>query len=240
MEEIKLNVLAKDLEEYRKEAKNAVVRHALSQNPLSSVVRTQDEIEDVNFNLDINIKTLSAANQKASGRCWIFAGLNILREIVAKQLKLSDFELSQNYISFYDKFEKINYMLENIIELCPRDYDDRTLSHVLKEGFQDGGQWDMFANIVKKYGVVPKVVMDETEQSSNTREGNYVICNTLRKFAAKASKLYKEGKKEEILNEKKEILTKLFKFLCMCYGKPVEKFDFEYIDSSKTIIWNGF
>ena len=91
----------------------------------------------------------------------------------------------------------------------------------------------MFANIVKKYGVVPKVVMDETEQSSNTREGNFVISNIMRKFADKTSKLYKDGKIEEIKKEKKEILEKLLNFLCMLYGKPVEKFDFEYIDSNK-------
>ena len=226
-----------EIDDYKKEydlkPMNRIIQNVLAKNKITKTIKINDTRVYNRHLFEIDIPTMRATNQLGSGRCWIFAGLNILREIVAKQLKLSDFELSQNYISFYDKFEKINYMLENIIELCPRDYDDRTFCHVLKEGFQDGGQWDMFANIVKKYGVVPKVVMDETEQSSNTREGNYVICNTLRKFAARASKLYKEGKKDEILNEKKTILKKLFQFLCICYGKPVEKFNFEYIDSSK-------
>ena len=183
---------------------NNIIQNVLAKNKITKSIKINDTRVYNRHLFEIDIPTMRATNQQGSGRCWIFAGLNILREIVAKKLKLTDFELSQNYIAFYDKFEKINYMLENIIELCPRDYDDRTFCHVLKEGFQDGGQWDMFANIVKKYGVVPKVVMDETEQSANTREGNYVICNTLRKFAAKASKLYREGKKEEILNEKKQ------------------------------------
>ena len=97
MEEIKLETLKKDLEEYQKDSKNAVLRHALTATPLSQVAASQDEVKDINFNFDIEIKTLSAANQKASGRCWIFAATNVLREIIAKKLNLKEFELSQSY-----------------------------------------------------------------------------------------------------------------------------------------------
>lgn len=221
------------LKEYDSKPMNRIIQNVLAKNKITKTIKINEKRVYNRHIFEIDIPTMKATNQQGSGRCWIFAGLNILREIVAKKLKISDFELSQNYVAFYDKFEKINYTLESIIELCSRDYDDRTLCHVLKEGVQDGGQWDMFANIIKKYGVVPKVVMDETEQSANTRESNFVICNTLRKFGARASKLIREGKKDEILKEKKELLSKLFNFLCMCYGKPVEKFNFEYIDSSK-------
>ena len=226
-----------DIDNYKKEydlkPMHRIIQNVLAKNKITKTIKINDSRLYNRHIFEIDIPTMRATNQQSSGRCWIFAGLNVLREIVGKKLKISEFELSQNYIAFYDKFEKINYTLESIIELCPRDYDDRTLSYILKEGVQDGGQWDMFANIVKKYGVVPKVAMDETEQSSNTREGNFVIKNALRIFAAKASKLYREGKKEEIQNEKKIILSKLFNFLCMCFGKPVEKFNFEYMDSSR-------
>ena len=175
---------------------NRIIQNVLAKNKITKTIKINDKRVYNRHIFEIDIPTMKATNQQGSGRCWIFAGLNILREIVAKKLKISDFELSQNYVAFYDKFEKINYTLESIIELCSRDYDDRTLCHVLKEGVQDGGQWDMFANIIKKYGVVPKVVMDETEQSANTRESNFVICNTLRKFGARASKLIREGEKK--------------------------------------------
>ena len=211
--EEKTPITLQDIIDYKKEydskPMHRVIQNVLAKNKITKTIKIDEKRVYNRHIFEIDIPTMRATNQQSSGRCWIFAGLNILREIVAKKLKLSDFELSQNYIAFYDKFEKINYTLENIIELCPRDHDDRTLSHVLKEGVQDGGQWDMFANIVKKYGVVPKVVMDETEQSANTREGNFVINNTLRKFAAKASKLYREGKKEEIQNEKKNYFIKI-------------------------------
>lgn len=230
MEEIKLNVLTKDLEEYRKEAKNAVVRHALSQNPLSSVVRTQDEIEDVNFNLDINIKTLSAANQKASGRCWIFAATNVIREKIAKDLKIGSFELSQSYIAFYDLLEKANYTLEVIIELINKDHDDRTLTFIVQNGIGDGGQWDMFVNVVNKYGLCPKHVYPETMTSGRTRDTNSLINFNIRKFASDAKALYESKGIEAVKKLKKSLMKKIYFLLVSAYGLPPEKFNFEYTD----------
>lgn len=209
-----------------------IMQNVLSKNQITKTIKINDTRIYNRHNFEINIPTMKATNQFSSGRCWIFAGLNLLREIIAKKLNVDNFELSQNFTGFYDKLEKINYVLENIIELCNRDYDDRTLNHILKEGIQDGGQWDMFANIVKKYGVVPKIVMDETYQSSNTRESNFIISTTLRKFAAFAYKKIRENKLEEIKKQKEIILQKLYNVLCMCYGKPVEKFDFEYCEKN--------
>ena len=238
IEEAPNSLKCSDLETYFKNydsnSYHRIFQNILAKNKITKTIKINDSRLYNRHIFEIDIPTMKATNQQSSGRCWIFAGLNILREIVGKKLKISEFELSQNYIAFWDKFEKINYILENIIELCPREYDDRTLCHILKEGIQDGGQWDMFANIVRKYGVIPKVAMDETEQSSSTKESNFVISTSLRKFAAHASKLYKEGKKDEIRKEKNILMQKLFNFLCMCYGKPPEKFDFEYKDSSKT------
>ena len=235
--EVPNSITASEIEFYKKNydsnPMNRIMQNVLAKNKITKTIKINDSRQYNRHIFEKEIPTMKATNQQSSGRCWIFAGLNILREIVGKKLKISEFELSQNYIAFWDKFEKINYTLENIIELCSRNYDDRTLSHILKEGIQDGGQWDMFSNIVRKYGVIPKVAMDETEQSSGTKESNFVINTTMRKFAALASKLYKENKIEEIKKEKKTLMEKLFNFLCMCYGKPPEKFDFEYKDSAK-------
>ena len=232
------SITSSDLETYFKNydsnQMHNILHNVLAKNKITKIIKKNDSRKYNRHIFEIDIPTMKATNQQSSGRCWIFAGLNILREIVGKKLKINEFELSQNYIAFFDKFEKINYTLENIIELCPRDYDDRTLCHILKEGIQDGGQWDMFANIVRKYGVIPKCAMEETEQSSATRESNFVISTSIRKFAALVSKLYRENKKEKIREEKNILMQKLFNFLCMCYGKPPEKFDFEYKDSTKT------
>ena len=212
-QEIPNSIKASEIEFYKKNydsnPMNRIMQNVLAKNKITKTIKINDSRQYNRHIFEKEIPTMKATNQQSSGRCWIFAGLNILREIVGKKLKISEFELSQNYIAFWDKFEKINYTLENIIELCSRNYDDRTLSHILKEGIQDGGQWDMFSNIVRKYGVIPKVAMDETEQSSGTKESNFVINTTMRKFAALASKLYKENKIEEIKKEKKKFNGKI-------------------------------
>ena len=231
MEEIKLNNLKKDLEDYQKDGKNAVVRHAISKTPLSTVVRTQDEIEDVNFDFDINIKTLAAANQKASGRCWIFAATNCLREMIAKELDIPVFELSQSYIAFYDRLEKSNYTLEVIIELISKDYDDRTLTFILQNGIGDGGQWDMFVNIVNKYGLCPKHAFPETATSSATRDTNQLINFNIRKFASDAKAIFESKGIESVKRLKRAVLKKIYFLLVDAYGVPPTTFNFEYTNS---------
>lgn len=227
MEEIKIKMLDENLAKYQKDKKNTIVRHAISKTPLSTVVRTQDEIANVNFDFEINVKTLSCANQKQSGRCWIFAATNVLREKIARDLNLGEFELSQSYIAFYDRLEKCNYVLETIIELLDKDYDDRTLTFVLQSGIGDGGQWDMFVNVVNKYGLCPKHVYPETATSSATRDTNLLINFNLRKFASDAKAL-KDIK--EVRKLKEDVLRRIYFLLISAYGVPPKSFDFEYTD----------
>ena len=230
MESIKIENLEKQLKEYRKDKRNDVVRHAISKNNLSTVVRSQDEIENVNFDFEINVKTLGVANQKQSGRCWIFAATNVLREMIAKELNLGEFELSQSYVAFYDRLEKCNYVLETIIELLDKDYDDRTLTFILQSGIGDGGQWDMFVNVVNKYGLCPKHVFPETATSSATRDTNLLINFNLRKFASDSKVLFREKGLEAVRKEKEEVLKRIYFLLINAYGVPPKEFTFEYTD----------
>ena len=230
MEEIKLATLSRQLKEYQKDKTNTVVRHAMSKTPLSTVVRSEDDIENVNFDFEINVNTLSAANQRQSGRCWIFAATNVLREMIAKELNLREFELSQSYVAFYDRLEKCNYVLETIIELLDKDYDDRTLTFVVQSGIGDGGQWDMFVNIVNKYGLCPKHAFPETSTSSATRDTNSLINFNLRKFASDSKSLYKEKGIEAVRKLKDSVLKRIYFLLISAYGLPPQTFDFEYTD----------
>lgn len=227
MEEIKKETLEKNLKEYSEDKTNDVLRHALVRHSISEISTTQDEIQDTDFNFSINIKTLPATNQKQSGRCWIFAATNVLREEIAKKANLDNFELSQSYIAFYDRLEKVNYLLEAVIELHDKDYDDRTLSYLLENGIGDGGQWDMFTNIVNKYGLCPKNVYPETSTSSGTRDTNSLINFNIRKFASDAKKLNDLNKVREL---KEEVLKKIYFLLVNTYGLPPKTFDFEYTD----------
>lgn len=230
MEPIKKEHLNELLEGIKKDPKATVARHALSNTDIYSVAHTQDNAELMDFNFSIDIKTLPVTNQKASGRCWIFAATNVLREIIAKECNMANFELSQSYIAFYDKLEKLNLTLEILIELLEKDSDDRTLQFILKGGIGDGGQWDMFVNVVKKYGVCPKNVFGETYTSSTTRYINSLINCEMRKFGAESRHAFAEGGMKRVRELKEEYMDRFYKALVSCYGLPREKFDFEYTD----------
>ncbi len=182
----------------------------------------------------IEIPTLPVTNQKHSGRCWLFAATNVLRERIAKRLNLETIELSQSYLAFWDKFERANYFLESILETASLPTDDRTVSFILATGVHDGGQWDMFANIARKYGVVPKDVYDETFQSSNTGNMNHTLNRNLKICAAKLRKMVAAGASEaDVQAEKAAMLDKIYGFLCSCYTEPPKTFDFSYVDKDQ-------
>ncbi len=219
---------AEILEGYEKDKTNLLVRHSLSRNPISQAIYDKEaEKETVPF-FSVEVDTLSACDQRSSGRCWIFAGLNVLREIVAKQCNLHSFQLSQNYISLYDKIEKANFALETILKLGERDHDDRELSFILQNPISDGGQWDMFVNLVKKYGVMPKTAFPETYQSDVTKESDFTVNSYIKKFAADAHQLLVEGKQDEARILKEETISKIYAFFLNCFGVPPKTFDFEY------------
>ena len=230
MEEIKKEYLKKQSKAYQKDEKNVILRHALTKNGIYELANSQDNAAEMDFNFDIDIKTMSATNQKASGRCWLFAATNVCREVIANKLNLGSFELSQSYLAFFDRLEKANYLLEAVIELIDKDYDDRTLTFLLEGGVGDGGQWDMFVNLVNKYGLCPKNVYPETYTSSATRETAQLINFNIRKFASLAKAIYEKDGIEKVKKEKEKLLNKFYALLTNAYGLIPEKFDFEYVD----------
>lgn len=220
-------------ESYDKNLVQKVLRRALAKNPLSDIAYVTESESNTNFKFSIDIETLPVTNQKSTGRCWIFAGLNVLREVAAKKYNVSNIEFSQNYTAFYDKYEKINYFLEAMDDFLECDHDDRTLNHLLRMGIQDGGQWDMFVNLINKYGVVIKEAMPETHSSSNSMYLNRLINIQLRKYAYTARELFKNGKQAEISALKQDTLEKLYNFLVTNLGIPPKTFNFEYVDKNK-------
>jgi bleomycin hydrolase len=239
MKEITIKDLESLQETYSKDKVNNALRRVLLRNDLSNLFYKQEEASNTKFVFSDELKTLPVANQKRSGRCWIFAGLNVVREAVAKKYGLESFELSQNYISFWDKFEKINYFIESIDDFLDINIDDRTLQHILNAGIQDGGQWDMFVNVVEKYGIVPKEKMIETASSDSTFYMNNIINIKLREYAANARKLKAQGKEGDIQALKTKALQELYTFLVTNFGVPPKEFDFEYTNKDGYHIIKG-
>ena len=210
---------------------------ALSKHSLSDISYDAIKAGSMNYTFSNEIQTMPVANQERSGRCWIFAGLNFLREIIGNRLNLEEFELSQSYVAFWDKFEKINFFLESVTDMLDEDVDDRTLVWVLQTGIQDGGQWDMLANVIKKYGLVPKDAMPETFATSNTNNMNGFINTKLREYCARLRQIHgRGGSASELSAYKEDALNEMFAFLCMNMGCPPAEFDFEAVDKDKKYI----
>ncbi|AQP53356.1 aminopeptidase [Vagococcus penaei] len=181
----------------------------------------------------IDLDTGKVANQKQSGRCWMFAALNTFRFQIQQDFHLKHFELSQNYTFFWDKFEKANYFYENILNTADEPLTSRKVSFLLQTPQQDGGQWDMMVAIIQKYGLVPKSVMPESFNSSMSRELNTYLNKKLRKDANTLRQLVANGATEtDITNAKSHMLNDVYSFLCTSLGTPPKTFDFAFRDDN--------
>jgi len=158
----------------------------------------------------------------------------VLRAEAIKNLNVKEFELSQSYLMFWDKLEKSNYFLESVIATLDEPIDGRLFMFLLKDPLQDGGQWDMFINLVKKYGVVPKYLMPETESSSNSRVMNFIVTTKLREYAAQLRRLHDQGKNIDVLRARKEeMLTVIYRMLSIHLGQPPRKFFWQWQDKDE-------
>lgn len=181
----------------------------------------------------IDLDTGDVANQKQSGRCWMFAALNTMRHDLKNRFGVAkDFELSQSYTFFWDKLEKSNYFYENVIKTASLPTSDRKVAWLMTTPQQDGGQWDMITAIIRKYGVVPKSVMPESYNSSKSSELNSTLNLKLRKDAVDLRELVNSNaSSEEVASFKEKKLAEIYRILVYTLGEPPVKFDFEYRDS---------
>ena len=210
-------------------AQNAVTRNAIDEVALDHQRATALD-HAVSHRLD----DWEVTNQKQSGRCWMFAGLNLFRVGAMKKLNVKEFEFSQNYTFFWDKFERANYFLEAIIETAERPLDDRVVAWLLDHPLDDGGQWNMFINVVKKYGVVPKSAMPETQSSGNTGKMNAHILSQIRAGSRQLRELHAEGRSiDELRTTKQEILAAVYRILSIHLGTPPTEFDWQWQDKDK-------
>lgn len=221
-------------EQFRSQKLYTAAMNAVTNNGLLASAKNPEAARRSRHVYSISLEQGEITNQKQSGRCWMFAALNTFRFEVMKKLNLKTFELSQNYTLFYDKLEKSNYFLESILETLDEPVNGRLVSFLLSAPLNDGGQWDMLCNLVRKYGLVPKDAMPETKVSSSTREMNSVLTRKLREYACVLRKAYAQGASCEELKSKKEgMLSEIYRILCICLGEPPKTFDFEAEDKDK-------
>ena len=216
---------------YEDNSKYAAIENAISHNGLlASLEKRSAAVENTPvFSLDLTKDKVS--DQKASGRCWMFAALNTFRHKMIANFQLEDFELSQAHTFFWDKYEKSNWFLEQVLATADQELTSRKVKFLLDTPQQDGGQWDMVVALFEKYGVVPKSVYPESISSSDSRELNQILNKLLRQDAQILRELVAEGANSaELQAKKEELLQEVFNFLAMNLGLPPRQFDFSYRD----------
>lgn len=217
-----------------------LMQNAVCQTTVDDIAVRRDVIFNADDSFSTRLDDWSVTNQKGSGRCWMFAGLNLLRVGAAKALDLEEFEFSQNYTMFWDKLEKANYFLEAILDTADRPADDRTVAFLLDHLVDDGGQWNMFVNLIEKHGVVPKAVMPETQSSSATGKMNQMLRSKLREGARLLRSEHAEGVGPDLLRELKDgLLEVIHRILCIHLGTPPLEFEWQWRDKDKQFKRDG-
>ena len=197
------------------------VKNALASNSIAALAVNSENLSMIDTHFSHQVKTKGITDQKSSGRCWLFTGLNVLRAKMITNYDLPEFEFSQNYNSFYDLLEKSNLFLQAIIDTRNLPMDDRKVDWLMKNPIGDGGQFTGVSNLIMKYGVVPKSAMPETFQSNNTGQMTMILKWKLREFALEL----REMKSAKLAERKEVMLTEIYRILVECLGVPPTEFE---------------
>ena len=232
--EITKKQIDKMRKEFESDSSARVAQNAVTSNNLSSVTLRRDLVQEIDFTFSTKLDEWKATNQKSSGRCWLFATLNLFRPGTMKKMNVKEFEFSQAHIHFWDKFERSNHFLEAIIETSGRPVDDRTIHFLLSDPIGDGGQWNMAMNLIRKHGLVPKSAYPESNSSSSTRWMNSILKDILRSSASEIRGILDSGGSEkEARSHKDSRMEDIWRVLCIHLGTPPESFDWQWRDKDK-------
>lgn len=227
----------KNLKQIRSEfldtSKYRNTQNAVMKNGIKKSITNQSEINSHPFVFSIDIDSNKVMNQKKSGRCWDFSGLNFIRYHIEKDHHIKDMELSPSYIYFYDKLEKGNYFYQNIIDTADQPLSDRLVNWLLTTPQQDGGDWQLLVDLIEKYGIVPMQAMPEDAVSANSQELNRMYDRKLQKDALKLRDLVNsDASDEKIKSVLHQMNAENYRILAISLGTPPEKFTYEYRDEN--------
>ena len=217
--------------EFDAESSNKVAQNAVTNVQLPNLTLNRDLVQDIDDSFSTKLDDWKVTAQMRSGRCWLFATLNLLRVGAMKKMKLKNFEFSQAHIHFWDKFERANHLLEAVIETSDRPVDDRTIHFLLSDPIGDGGQWNMAMNLIRKHGLVPKSAYPESNSSSATRWMNAELKNILRSSACEIRAIVDGGGSvEEAREHKEKRIADIWNMLCIHLGTPPKTFNWQWRD----------
>ena len=226
--------------EFDAEPSNKVAQNAVTNVQLPDLTLNRDLVQDIDDSFSIKLDDWKVTAQMRSGRCWLFATLNLFRVGAMKKMNLKNFEFSQAHTHFWDKFERSNHLLEAIIETSDRPVDDRTIHFLLSDPIGDGGQWNMAMNLVRKHGLVPKTAYPESNSSSATRWMNAELKDILRSSASEIRAIIDGGGTvEEARAHKEKRIADIWRMLCIHLGTPPKTFNWQWRDKDGEFHRNG-
>ncbi len=235
--EINKKILADFHNNLNQDVSNNVLKNAVAQVGIFQTAQNIDAKSKLNPTFNVEVPTGKVSNQKRSGRCWLFSSLTNLRTEFAMKYNVKDFELSQNYISFWDRLEKANYFFQGIIDTAALPITDRKVNALFSHPTGDGGFWQYATDLIKKYGVVPSYAMPETAVSNDTSAFNATIGTMLRKNGIELRKLVNEGKTEQDIEQRiDEMLTEVYKVCAYSFGQPPVEFELSIRDDNGKLI----
>ncbi|XIF20620.1 MAG: aminopeptidase [Acetilactobacillus jinshanensis] len=210
-----------------------VVSRAIQENGINNVARNPKVKAHLNrvFSLDLNTKTIT--DQKHAGLCWMFAALNFLRHYFSKKYHVKDFELSSNYLFFWDKIERANVYFDHMIKTAKKSTYDRSVDQFLNFPDDDGGEWSMAVSLIEKYGLMPASAFPRTKVANDTVDFDMVLGLKLRRDAVILRHLVRKGQTSDLKSEKTKMMDEVYRMTAESLGVPPEKFDLEYRDDKK-------
>lgn len=240
MKSVTLEDLGAVREQFVEERANVIAKNAVTAQGIREVARVPEAVAANTGTFDVEVRQGKRCDQKRSGRCWMFASLNTMRTRIIDRYNLKTLELSQAYPLFFDKVEKSNWFLENVLDTLDEPLSGRLMAHLLADPISDGGQWDMFRALVRKYGVVPKEAMPETACSSNTRDMDAYLTRYLRGAAKRLRESHEAGVGADDLRAmKKEMMGEVTSLLITCLGEPPVQFDVRLRDKDDELVLSG-
>ena len=214
-------------------AGSRALANAMASNSIDNLALNHANAGDLDTYFSIETPKQSITDQQSSGRCWMFSGFNVLRSNFAQRTDTLSVDLSHGYLFFWDQLEKANLFLQGVVDTGKKPMDDPRVQFFFKNPISDGGTFCGVADLVDKYGLVPKSVMSETYSSDNTSRMARLISSKLREFGLKLRKMVADGKKQADINkEKTAMLSTVYRMLSMTIGEPPTEFTYAFKDKN--------
>ena len=212
-------------------ASDRALRNALAANAIDLLAKNQAKAGALDTYFSVETKKQSITDQKSSGRCWMFSGMNVLRANFAKRTDSLTVSLSQDYLFFWDQLEKANLMLQGIIDTGKKPIDDQRVQFFFHYPLNDGGTFCGVADLADKYGLVPTEVQPETYSADNTSKMSSIIKSKLREQGLELRRMVADGRKaKDIQKRKTEMLSEIYHMLVITLGEPVKEFTYAFKD----------